>query len=80
LVRDEFTPHDACGLLWPIADIFENRVTKRMEAGFGSWEQNDERIVRGGAGSGFTRSAGRHRALHQVRLVRAGNAVNRVVD
>ena len=81
LVRDEFTPHDACDL-WPIGDTLENRGMKYIEAAYGIRirEQSDEHLVRRGAGSGFTRSAGRDSALHQVRVVRAGNTVNRVVD
>src|SRR5438034_1405684 len=79
-VRDEFTPHDTCDLLGPIGDSSENRDMKRIEAGCGSRKQIDERLVRRGAGSCFTRSAGRHCALHQVRFVRAGDAVDRIVD
>src|SRR5207248_626908 len=39
LVRNEFTPHDACGLLWPIGDCTKNRGVKRIEAGCGSRKQ-----------------------------------------
>src|SRR5207249_11063155 len=80
LVRHEFTPHDAGGLLWPIGDCGENRGVKRIEAGYRSREQIDERLVRCGAGSGFTRGTARRYTLHEVRFVRTGNAVNRVVD
>src|SRR6266480_7278525 len=59
LVRDEFTPHDACRLLWPIGDCSENRGMKRIEAGCRSREQIYERLVRCGASSGFKRRAGR---------------------
>jgi len=80
LVRDKFTPHDAGGLLWPIGDSSENRGMKCIEGGCSGGKQIDERPVRRGAGSSFTRRTCRRFALHQVRLVRAGNAVNRVVD
>ena len=38
LVRDEFTPHNAGGLLWAIRDCCENRGMKRIKGGYPSWE------------------------------------------
>ena len=67
-------------LLWAIGNCSENRGMKRIEGGCVAGKQADERLVRCGAGSGYTRRTGRHCAWHQVGFMGASDAVHSIVD
>ena len=80
LVRDRFAPGNAGAFVRAVLDAQQNGGIELVEAGSGGRKQSHERFVRGGTGCGFPGSAGGHGARHKVRFMRAGDAVDGVVN